>query len=82
MTLEDPHVSESAPAAGGRSVSDGGRRGSRLLGSSGLSGIVLYALVFALAITPVPYLLQTPGPVVNTLEPYEGVDLEIGRAHV
>lgn len=75
MTLEDPHVSESAPAAGGRSVSDGGRRGSRLLGSSGLSGIVLYALVFALAITPVPYLLQTPGPVVNTLEPYEGVDL-------
>ena len=75
MTLEDPHVSDAAPADGGRSVTDAGRGRSRFLGSSGLSGFVLYALVFVLALTPVPYLLQTPGPVVNTLEPYEGVDL-------
>lgn len=51
------------------------RKGLRLLASPGVSGLLLYALVFALALTPVPYLLQTPGPVVNTLEPYEGVDL-------
>jgi PDZ domain-containing protein len=68
-------VSDPAPADGGRSVTDAGRGRSRFLRSSGLSGVVLYALVFVLALTPVPYLLQTPGPVVNTLEPYEGVDL-------
>ncbi|HLS34266.1 MAG TPA: PDZ domain-containing protein [Brevibacterium sp.] len=72
-----PHPADDAvgaapsPAASG----DAPRKGFRLFASPGVSGLLLYALVFALALTPVPYLLQTPGPVVNTLEPYEGVDL-------
>lgn len=73
-------MSEPAPAAGGLPAGDGGRgtterRSRGPLRSSTVSGLVLYALVFALALTPVPYLLQTPGPVVNTLEPYKGEDL-------
>lgn len=82
-------MSASPPAPGGPNPADdavggatfpaavGGspRKGIRLFASPGVSGLLLYALVFALALTPVPYLLQTPGPVVNTLEPYEGVDL-------
>lgn len=63
----------SSPEAAGSSRRN--RKGIRLFASPGISGLLLYALVFALALTPVPYLLQTPGPVVNTLEPYEGVDL-------
>ncbi|WP_245579784.1 YlbL family protein [Brevibacterium album] len=43
--------------------------------AAGVSSILLYALVFAAALIPVPYLLQMPGPVVNTLEPYEGQEL-------
>lgn len=40
-----------------------------------LSGIITYGLVLACALIPVPYLLQMPGPVVNTLEPVDGKDL-------
>ncbi|WP_286957136.1 YlbL family protein [Brevibacterium sp. UBA7493] len=39
------------------------------------SGIITYGLVLACALIPVPYLLQMPGPVVNTLEPVDGKDL-------
>ncbi|SLN00137.1 Lon-like protease with PDZ domain [Brevibacterium yomogidense] len=87
-TLEVLHVSASPPApgpvpaddaVGGASspaaAGDSPRKGIRFFASPGISGLLLYALVFVLALTPVPYLLQTPGPVVNTLEPYEGVDL-------
>ncbi|SMY12929.1 YlbL family protein [Brevibacterium jeotgali] len=71
LPADDSVGGTSSPEAVGASP----RKGLRLFASPGVSGLLLYALVFALALTPVPYLLQTPGPVVNTLEPYEGVDL-------
>ena len=40
-----------------------------------VSGILTYALVLVAALVPVPYLIQMPGPVVNTLAPVEGEDL-------
>lgn len=40
-----------------------------------VSGILTYVLVAVAALVPVPYLIQMPGPVVNTLDEYEGTEL-------
>lgn len=47
------------------------RRASRGL----RSGVVTFVLLLVLAILPVPYLVQTPGPVFNTLGEYDGEDV-------
>ncbi|WP_291791504.1 PDZ domain-containing protein [Brevibacterium sp.] len=75
-------MSSTPPAADPSQSADGVRQGEvrrtrrlRRPGAVGVSSFLLYALVFAAALIPVPYLLQMPGPVVNTLEPYEGREL-------
>jgi Lon-like protease len=40
-----------------------------------VSGILTYALVIVAALIPVPYLIQMPGPVVNTLDEVNGTEL-------
>lgn len=68
---EDP----AAPANAAPAPKRERRRRSACPSAGFASGLGFFALLGACALTPVPYMLQTPGPVVNTLEPYEGTDL-------
>lgn len=64
--MSEPAVTgPEAPARSRRKRSDG----------TIASGILTYLLVLVAALVPVPYLIQMPGPVVNTLEPVEGDEL-------
>lgn len=63
----------SDPADSGREASRKTRR-TRFDGMI-VSGFLTYALVLVAALVPVPYLIQMPGPVVNTLDTIEGEEL-------
>ena len=80
---EPAHGSQSQPSSGAAQTSPATASGTagenakkpRARAGGVLSGILTYSLVLVCALVPVPYLLQMPGPVVNTLEPVDGKDL-------
>lgn len=59
----------------GDASAEPGRKTARTARTSTISGLVLYVLVLAAILLPVPYMIQMPGPVVNTLEKVKGQDL-------
>lgn len=63
------------PAAAGSAPQRRRDARRRRADGSRLSGLVTYALVLAAALIPVPYLVEVPGPVLNTFGSEDGKDV-------
>ncbi|WAL40504.1 PDZ domain-containing protein [Brevibacterium sp. BRM-1] len=75
MSTHDARAHADAPARpAGSSLAVRRRRGGRL-DSGMVSGLLTYALVLAAALVPVPYLIEVPGPVLNTFGSQDGKDV-------